>query len=816
MHDLFTIGRLRHSNNLAGSDFLRAYSDFMGGRFPEVDDRSLLLLLRTAVLMLASEDHLVNQLGYRIVLNYSIESGDLDPLYQIAAAKEYYPITAVIEALRPGDDRDELAATLLQAHRTNYESAFGDRRIVRTRGQKELQEFAERNSSAVLVAPTSYGKSELLVHRVVASLGRNVCVLVPTRALISQTRRLLMSDQRIRASKTRILTHPDTYRPGEAFVAVLTQERLTRLLVSNSGASVDVLLVDEAHNLLTNDARAHMTSQVIMIARHRNPDLETAYFTPFVSDPSSLASIGERELKGSTVDEHVKIERIYVADPVSGNLSLYDQFLDEFIEAAAIATNEIDAVVGQAGDRNLLYVNRPRDAERLARQLKGRLPKTGWAKGAKAAHAIADLIDPEYGLIDGIKHGVLFHHGSVPDILRQYVEDLFNDSGHDSPLYLVCTSTLLEGVNTPADRLFLMSPRRGQGNLSRSAFKNLIGRVARFKEVFGSDRARLDLLQPRIYVMKSSYSPANFNPQRFVRAVGDARKKTTDEVRNPLMIRSERTDLRHSLLEHLENVEPGSTDLVGARRVGTTVGSLLYRNNIRDFDVYRHEAQIEGQVGRRTLAPVASVDDVLPTIAEVFWANTDLSNAPELERVRDNHQAMDFYRMFLRWKANGAPYKVMVRNFLRYWEGLQDELVYVGTTWGEVSDGEHGYRKPFVRIAEKPASERVNLAVVKVKEEQDFVELRLMPYVETLRELGLIDDALYNALRYGTNDRTIICLLKFGVSPELARLLRDGYSDFFSINFDSEEVLIAPDLVAAMDRNGENDILIYEAEILSA
>lgn len=48
------------------------------------------------------------------------------------------------------------------------------------------------------------------------------------------------------------------------------------------------------------------------------------------------------------------------------------------------------------------------------------------------------------------------------------------------------TSTMLEGEETPADKMVLSSPDRDRGDFARSAFRNLNGRVARFSQIFSS------------------------------------------------------------------------------------------------------------------------------------------------------------------------------------------------------------------------------------------------------------------------------------------------------------------------------------------
>ncbi|EIZ6454557.1 hypothetical protein MPD28_004545, partial [Salmonella enterica] len=85
-------------------------------------------------------------------------------------------------------------------------------------------------------------------------------------------------------------------------------------------------------------------------------------------------------------------------------------------------------------------------------------------------------IHPLYSLVRCIKKGVAFHHGGLLDVARLEIEDLFSSGVIKN---LVCTSTLLQGVNLPADRIVVISPKIGNYELSQFEFLNLIGRAGR-------------------------------------------------------------------------------------------------------------------------------------------------------------------------------------------------------------------------------------------------------------------------------------------------------------------------------------------------
>ena len=56
------------------------------------------------------------------------------------------------------------------------------------------------------------------------------------------------------------------------------------------------------------------------------------------------------------------------------------------------------------------------------------------------------------------------------------------------------------------------------------------------------------------------------------------------------------------------------------------------------------------------------------------------------------------------------------------------------------------------------------------------------------------------------------CMLKNGLSLSLSKLLKDNYRQYVDINISRSTVIFSDDLLAAMAKNEENNILIYEVE----
>lgn len=68
--------------------------------------------------------------------------------------------------------------------------------------------------------------------------------------------------------------------------------------------------------------------------------------------------------------------------------------------------------------------------------------------------------------------------GYLPTTIRMRIEELYRENKIKT---IFCTRTLLEGVNLPADNLFITSKKSGGHELNAVDFRNLVGRVGRIE-----------------------------------------------------------------------------------------------------------------------------------------------------------------------------------------------------------------------------------------------------------------------------------------------------------------------------------------------
>jgi hypothetical protein len=810
--DLITISKIKHHSNIKNSLFLEVYKKLILGQ--ELSKDNLFYLLKVGVLFLNSTNQHVKQLGYRIVLKYSNKYNDYIPLYDVSLQLGYVPIVKFIEN-RTELDEDHIANLMLSAYHENFSSNVKGSKIFKSYGQMLMAQNSSKNSNFAIVAPTSYGKSDMIINKTIQNIDLNICIIVPTKALISQTRNNLYRGFEA-DDYVKIITHPDMYSVDDnGFIGVMTQERLLRLLKTHNELKLDLLVLDEAHNLLGDDGRNRLTAQVILILQKRNQELKIDYYTPFLSRSENLQVVNfQSKISQFKTIEKMKSENFYIFDTFKGQESIYDPFLNKsfFVKNNNIKVYEY--IIERSTDKNIVYFNRPAYTQKFADSFIDFLDDIEMDEYLnEAINSISELIDPEYFLIKCLKKGLVYHHGGVPEVIKSYIESIY--SKNSKIMYLITTSTLLEGVNIPAERMFILDAKKGRSLLTRSQFKNLIGRVGRFNEIFDEKRANLELLEPEIHLVKSSYCDSRFNAENFYNKRLNVEVEDIDIVLNPLLINTENNEDTQEALEYVEHIETGSSGLQNILPISSQIGKLCFINNIGDFNIMENITTLDRNLQRymnEGIDLISSPMGLMDGIYLIFLVDIILNeDAKNIARLQDNKEARNFYTMFIGWRADGAVYPKMISSFLNYWNKRileNDPIIYIGSRWGEmVYNG--GHRKLYVDLR-KTHSGKVNLAIAKIKEEQEYVDYHVMKYAEILNDLKLIEPQFYDTVKYRTSNLHTISLLKIGLSFDLSTLLIKKYKSLIIFSEKSEFIKFKNTIINALEDGDENKILIFE------
>lgn len=798
---------------LNNTNFSNAYEEFLLEK--DMNRSKYIAILSIATLFINSSNENVRKLGYRIIVIYCNRVKDYKPLYDISVNSGIIPVSQFIEDKLVLDKEKNFFTEINAAYSKN----FVVNNIFCSLQQKELVDFYNdnRNDSLSVVAPTSYGKTDLILHTVKNNADKNICIITPTKSLLAQTKARIVQADKLKREK--IITHPEMYNGNEdRLVAVMTQERLLRLLQKVKNVSFDYVIIDEAHSLLHDDGRNILLASVILVLEKRNPDTVFKFLTPFLCDANNIkVRYAGYSLKTYKVDEYIKTEKLYVAelrDTHAKEFCLYDQFINKFYKIDELTTtSEWNFVNEYSGLKNIIYFNKPKDIESFVQIMISERQEILDEKIFEACKNIAEYVHPNYRLIECVKRGVIYHHGAVPEPIRMYIERLYAELNDIK--YVVTSSTLLEGVNLPADKMFIMDNKKGQSNLSPSDFKNLIGRVCRFSQIFDRDTGSLTKLEPEIYLVVGRNFSVNANAKKFIQDSMYVEKKTNDELKNVLLekttINQDNKDKLENAQEFIENYEGDIVQDYSLRKVKTEAGKICFMNNITKFDIFCNEENIEIESKKikekgRLIDDTNLLFDILNSM--FFSIITDDNNIKRFAY----EEARRFYKMFLDWRISNTSFNQMISSFMRYWKSLikdkdKDKLVFVGR-WGDtVRDG---VKPLWTDISKKTEEQLINLAIVRIKEEQDFLDNVLLKYIEVLNDLELLEESLYLRIKYGTDDKKIITCTKNGISLSLAKQIVENYMDYVEIDVLNDTVSFREGIVEAMRQACENEIMVCE------
>lgn len=375
--------------------------------------------------------------------------------------------------------------------------------------QKAFWDALESYKTISISAPTSAGKSHLIkqwaLEKITSGHSRTIVYVVPTRALIAEVELDFMHElsDKIKSSQIHITSFPFMrFEDDKPCILVLTQERLQLWLQRQHSRNIDVLIVDEAYKLADDD-RGILLQHVIEQVSLYSPNVKTVYISPLASNPEVLVGDASESFSGKYEDVTVN-QNLLWATHVRGKkwkleLCLKDKvlrigyiMLENNPSSIRMKLCFMAFALGQEGG-SIIYVNRAADAEEVALQLCDTIGFDNPVNDQRLLDLIElckKTIHAKYQLVDVLKYGVAFHYGNMPLLVREEVESLFRDGVIK---FLVCTSTLVEGVNLPCRNIFIHSPNRGNGNpMNESDFWNLAGRAGRWGKDFQGNIICLD------------------------------------------------------------------------------------------------------------------------------------------------------------------------------------------------------------------------------------------------------------------------------------------------------------------------------------
>jgi hypothetical protein len=303
----------------------------------------------------------------------------------------------------------------------------------------------------VLSAPTSFGKSILIDALLASNRYRRVAIVLPTIALLDEFRRRLT---RRFGGRFSIVMYHSQVPVGDNVIFLGTQERL---LNRGDLGQLDLAVVDEFYKLdptRQDDRSLTLNAAVYQLLRRSKqffflgPNIETVRFSSdsrwrfeFLRTRFSTVAVDTYDLHG--IADKDKEQRL------------------------------LEEIQKEINWPALVFVSAPDRANKLAAKL----------ASAKILHSLTDFsewIDENFGvgweLSKIVRAGFGVHHGRIPRALASHFVRLFNTG--ELPV-LICTSTLIEGVNTAAKSVLIYDKKINRRDYDFFTFSNIRGRAGR-------------------------------------------------------------------------------------------------------------------------------------------------------------------------------------------------------------------------------------------------------------------------------------------------------------------------------------------------
>lgn len=333
------------------------------------------------------------------------------------------------------------------------------------RGQTSVLSKLLAGESIILSAPTSFGKSFIIDAYIAIKKPQNVMIIVPTVALMDETRRRLK--QKFGAIYN-IIT-----MPGEEIedknIFVFPQERVFSYL--ETLPLLDMLIVDEAYKAssMRKDDRTSVLQNAIL---KLNKIAKQRYFLmPCVDSLEMKTPLleGMQFLRADFSPVALAVHNVYKNRHRKEKISEFKK-------------NQLTKILGNYEKKTLIYAGIISEIKKVADIITESTPIRDNSLLNLFIEWLSDNYSENFYLRELAKRRTGIHSGKIHRFLCQLQIKLFaEDEGLNN---LISTSSIIEGVNTSAENVVLWARLNGGGIIDYFTYRNIAGRGGRMFKYF--------------------------------------------------------------------------------------------------------------------------------------------------------------------------------------------------------------------------------------------------------------------------------------------------------------------------------------------
>lgn len=323
-----------------------------------------------------------------------------------------------------------------------------DDKIYLTKYQIEILEIISKDN-LFLSAPTSFGKTFIMLEFIKRNAYlKNIIFIIPTLALMNELLKKLFeyfgNDYNICINSDELIEEKNIF----IFVPERSDKDFINII---STMKIDLLVFDEIYKLQGTPKEIRTDDRLIYMNK---------VYLDLVSRAKKIALLGP--YINSVEFESTKLDIVqYFTNymPVYNDL----EFLDDDVPWISCVKLKSE----------LIYFKSPDSIYKNISLILEKIPENKYHVDLYADEIkhLEKIIHKSWYVIDLLKRGIGIHHGKTPMFLRKFYENEYN-SGRIRTL--LCTNTLMEGINTPTESLIIVDDPG-----SPFKFNNLVGRVGR-------------------------------------------------------------------------------------------------------------------------------------------------------------------------------------------------------------------------------------------------------------------------------------------------------------------------------------------------
>lgn len=346
-----------------------------------------------------------------------------------------------------------------------------------TRDQKRLFDRFQDKRKLIVSAPTSFGKSRIVQEIIVHNAYKNILIVLPTIALLNETyvrfkKNKLISDK---YNLFNTIGKRETNFPPINNIFILTPEKTDLLLDDHEYIRFDFFTMDEIYKIQGTDDRCKIFTNCL----YRLSKIKNIHFYLIGPYFSGFSNKFQEKTGSQFIIFQSEVVQKDDFDISAKKLNEYYNINGEKIKKLKSPQSNLKNIINAIDGQSLIYRGQKKYYAELTAKYLIQFKKRDIS--SPLIDYITDNISKDWTLVKCLKAGIAFHHGALPKYIQTEIMDSFNEGNIDT---IVCTSTIVEGVNTTAKNVIIYDNFKGGDELTGFDVKNIKGRAGRFLSHF--------------------------------------------------------------------------------------------------------------------------------------------------------------------------------------------------------------------------------------------------------------------------------------------------------------------------------------------